>query len=116
MKKPLYTEHHRDLKTVIESVLYTDVLPRLAYFTSKACSRVFGYSEIDPKIFQEAGVWRRKNLKTMYLMISCLYDNLEATDWPVFAMREKANQGSGMLLLRFILILTVRKRWLAMCN
>ena len=81
MKKPLYSEHHRDLKTVIESVLYIDVLPKLAYFTSKTCSRVFGYSEIDPKIFQEAGVWRRKNLKTMYWMISCLYDNLEATGW-----------------------------------
>ena len=53
------------------------------------------YSVIDPKVCQEAGVGRIKSLKTMYEGMSCLFENLEAIGWKVFAMRERANQRSG---------------------
>ena len=49
---------------------------------------MLGFSAIDPKVCQEAGVGRRMSLKTVYLRISRLYNNLEATSWRVFAMRE----------------------------
>ena len=42
-----------------------EVLPNLTYSASKTCPRVLGYSAIDPKICQEAGIGRRKNLKTI---------------------------------------------------
>ena len=52
--------------------------------------------------------------------MSCLFDNLEGIGWKVFAMRERANQQSGeeccccerMLNAVFILILTLKERWL----
>ena len=62
----------------------------MAYFTSKPCSRVFGYSAIEPKVCQNVGVGRRKSLKTIYGRISYLYDNLEATGWRVFVTRERS--------------------------
>ena len=37
------------------------------------------YSAIDPKVCQEAGVVRGKNLKKIYQRMSFLYDNLETT-------------------------------------
>ena len=66
--KPRYSGHHRDLKTmpVIERFPYIEVLPRLAYFTSKTYSRVLGYSVIETKVCQKFGVGRRKSLNTLY--------------------------------------------------
>ena len=37
-----------------------EVLPKLVYFTSKTCSRVLGYSAIELKVCQKAGVWKKK--------------------------------------------------------
>ena len=49
-----------------------EVLPKLAYFTSKTYSRVLGYSVNETKVCQKVGVGRRKSLKTIYKRISCL--------------------------------------------
>ena len=96
-------------------VRYIKVFPKLACFTSKTFSRVFWYSVIESKVCQKVGVGRRK-LKT-YQRISCLYDNLEATGWRVFVMRERANQRSGQECCSwFVLILTVKEKWLSMYN
>ena len=54
---------------------------------SLACQ---GIAQLTPKC-QVAGVGRRKSLKIIYQMIPCSHDNLEATVWRVFAMRERAN-------------------------
>ena len=71
---------------------------------------------MEPKVCQAAGGERRKTLKTVYYRLSCLHDNLEATGLRVFAKSERANQGRGqgtrMLLLCFVLILTVKKQWM----
>ena len=54
--KPLYSGHHWDLKIVsaIErrplGVRYREVLPKLAYFATKTCSSVLGYSTIEFKV------------------------------------------------------------------
>ena len=95
--KPLYSGHHLDQNNVrYREVSATKVLPKLAYFASKTCSKVIGYSVINLKVCQEVDVGRRKrSLKTMYSTISCLHDNLEATGWRLFAMRDRANQRSG---------------------
>ena len=59
--KPLYSGHHWDLKivSVIERFLYIEVLPKLAYFTSKTYSRVLGYSVIETAVCQKVFVGRR---------------------------------------------------------
>ena len=69
-----------------------EVLPKLAYFTSKTYSRVLRYSVIETKMCQTFSVGRRKSLKTMYWRISCLHDNLKATGWRVFLTRERVNE------------------------
>ena len=51
-------------------VRYIETLPKLAYLPSKTCSRVLGYRTIDPKVCQEAGVGRRKSLKTINQRVS----------------------------------------------
>ena len=72
-----------------------EVLPKLAYSASKTCSKLLGYDAIHLKVCQEAGVERRKSLMAVYQRISCLYDNLEATDLRAFEIRKRANQRSG---------------------
>ena len=68
--------------SIIESVCFIGFLPKLAYFTSKTCSPVLGYSVIEPKVRQKVDVGIRKNLKTILeniTRISRLHDNLKAT-------------------------------------
>ena len=72
-----------------------EVLPKLAYFTSKTYSRVLRYSVIETKMCQTFSVGRRKSLKIMYWRISSLHDNLKATGWRVFLTRERVNQRNG---------------------
>ena len=95
--KPFHSKHHQDLKIV--SVTERCPLHRgssqIGSFCFKTCSRKLGYSTIDPKVFKEAHVARRESLKTIYQRISYLYDNLEATGWLVYAMRERTNQRNG---------------------
>ena len=43
-----------------------EVVPKLAYFTSKTYSRVLGYSVIETKVCQKFGVGRKKSLKTIH--------------------------------------------------
>ena len=57
MVKPLYSRHH---------LFFINVLPKLVHFASETCSRVLWYNEFEPKVSQEADIWRRKNLKTIY--------------------------------------------------
>ena len=88
MVKPLYSGHHWDLKivSVIErGVCYIEVLPKLAYFASKTCSRVLEYSAINPKV-SRVRCQEKKELKDNVLEDIVL----EATDWRVFAMCERA--------------------------
>ena len=95
--KPFHSKHHQDLKIV--SVTERCPLHRgssqIGSFCFKTCSRKLGYSTIDPKVFKEAHVARRESLKTIYQRILYLYDNLEATGWLVYAMRERTNQRNG---------------------
>ena len=51
-------------------VRYIETLPKLAYLPSKTCSRVVVYRTIDPKVCQEAGLGRRKSLKTINQRVS----------------------------------------------
>ena len=45
-------------------VRYIEVLPKLAYFTSKTYSRVLGYSVIETKVCQSKGqCWEKKEPK-----------------------------------------------------
>ena len=69
--KTLYGRHHQNLKivSVKERDRYIGVLPKLAYFALKPCSRVLGYCAIDPKVCQEANVGRRQSLKTVHQRI-----------------------------------------------
>ena len=60
---------------------------------------------------------RRKILKTIYQRISCLHDNSEATGWRVFAsVKEPTNEKDKNAVVLVGIILTVKMRWLAMCN
>ena len=44
----------------------------LAYFALKTCSRMLGYSAIDPKVYQAACIRRKKNLRDSILEIIML--------------------------------------------
>ena len=54
---------------------------------------VLGYSAIDSAVCQEVG--RKKDLNKMYLRKPWFYDDLQATEWQLYAVRERANQRSG---------------------
>lgn len=56
---------------------------------------MLGYSALDPKTCRQASVGRMMDRETVNQRTSSLYDNLEATGWRAFAMRERANQQSG---------------------
>ena len=93
--KPLYNEHHRDL----ESVRYRAVFPSQSFFpNSLILLQEFALGR--PQNGARGLCWWKKEPKKIYQRISCLYDNLDATGWQVFAMRERTNQSGVVAVVR----------------
>ena len=92
--KLLYSRHHSDLKIVSvteRSLLHRSYSQKLAHFASKT----YQVQSNQPTKMSRGWCWKRKKSKAIYQMISCLYYNLEATGYRVFAIRERADQRSG---------------------
>ena len=53
-------------KTIFRKKWFLQDFSKLAYFDSKTCSRMLGYSWMNLKVFQEVGAGRRKRLQTMH--------------------------------------------------
>ena len=67
--KPLYSGHHRYLRIVFvieRSPLHRGYSQIGLFYFKDLPKGMLGFSAMDPKVFQEAGVGRRKILKTIY--------------------------------------------------
>ena len=70
LQSNFYSGHHRNLKivSIIERwPIHRGFSQTGFFFASETCSRVLGYSAIDPKMCQEAGVGRRKTIYRKYM-------------------------------------------------
>ena len=112
-----YSRHHWDIKvvSVIESVCYIEVLSMSAYFALKIWSRVLGYSAIDPKVYQEIFVRRKKSLKRVIRGYHAYMTTWNALLVNVCnARKNQPTKWTRMQVMWFVLILTGKRRgwWL----